>query len=209
MIRSGLRRRASHRPPESKCIPAHPQACDLTSSERRATSCPMPYFQASIATTRRRGFRRDLRCPGLPDLASRPDPDWQGASAQFSHDAARSRPLPRARLSTHSARGPMAVGRSPSRVSRRTPARAASPSAPRYRLRAGYAALLRLDGRDHARRDRDRLGAGDTAASLLRAAAGGSAPYRRARPAAVDGGGDGAAAVRLPTAAASARQEAA
>jgi hypothetical protein len=195
--------------PESKGIPTHPQVCDLTSSERRATSCPMPFFQASIATKRRPEFRRSLPCPALPDLAGRPDPDWQGSTAEFSLDAARSRPLPRARLSTHSARGPMAAGRSPSRVSRRTPARAASPSAPRYRLRAGYAALLRLDGRDHARRDRDRLSAGDTTASLPRAAAGGSAPYRRAGLAAVDGGGDGAAAQRLPSAAASARQEAA
>ncbi len=196
----------------SRGIEGHPRASPGMRLDFLRTSSyvlSMPFFQASIATTRRPEIRRGLRCPGLPDLAGRPDPDWQAASRQFSHGRARSRPLPRARLSTHSARGPIAAGRSPSRVSRRTPARAAPPSAPRYRLRAGYAAALRLGGRDHARRDRDRLGAGDTAAPLIRAGRSGSAPYRRAGLAAIGGGGDGAAARRLPTASASVRQEAA
>lgn len=57
----------------------------------------------------------------------------------------------------------MTAGRSLPITDRRDLAHAAPPSAPRYRLRAGYASLSRIDGRDRTRRDRDRLGAGDTA----------------------------------------------
>lgn len=196
-------------PEQSNYIPAHPQAPDLTSSERGATRPCMRFFHASIARARRQEIRRDLRCLDPFDLASRPDPNWQAAGAPFSLDDARSWPLPRVRFSTHSACGPMAVGRSRSRVNHRTPARTASPSAPRYRLRAGSTAPLRLGARDHARRDRDRLGADDLAAPLLRAGGSASAPYRRAGLAAIGGGRDEAAAVRSPSAAASSAQEAA
>lgn len=95
------------------------------------------------------------------------------------------------------------VGRSRSRTFCRAPARAL-----RHRLRAGLAAPFRTLGcSDRTRRDRDRLGAGDSAASLLRAGGSASAPYRRARPAAFIGGITVGAARRSPTAAASVCQE--
>jgi hypothetical protein len=136
-----------------------------------------------------------------PCLANRPQPDWQGRAALIPRRGAESVPLPRARVSTSFVRGQMRMGRSRSRAirSRRL----------RYRLRAGSTALARTLGRsDHARRDRDRLVAGDSAASLLRAGRSAYAPYRRARPAAFIGGDITAgAAWRSPTAAASVRQE--
>lgn len=101
-------------------------------------------------------------------------------------------------------RSQMTVGRSRSRTFCRAPARAL-----RHRLCAGFAALvrtLRCPGR--TRRDCDRLGAGDSAASLLRAGGSAFTPYRRARPAAFLVGGITVGAARLsPTAAASGCQE--
>lgn len=60
---------------------------------------------------------------------------------------------------------------------------------------------------DRTWRDRNRLGAGDSAAPLLRAGGSASAPYRRARPAAFIGGGIVGAARRSPVAIASMHQE--
>lgn len=60
---------------------------------------------------------------------------------------------------------------------------------------------------DRTWRDRNRLGAGDSAAPLLRAGGSASAPYRRARPAAFIGGGIVWVTRRSPAAAASVRQE--
>lgn len=79
----------------------------------------------------------------------------------------------------------------------------------RYRLHAGFTALARTLGcSDRTWRDRNHLGAGDSAASLLRAGGSASAPYRRARPAAFIGGGiTVGAARRSPTAAAAVCQE--
>lgn len=111
-------------------------------------------------------------CLRPPDLASRPQPDWQGRAALIPRRGAESVPLPRARVSTHFVRGQMTMGRSRS-------------CALRYRL-----------------------GAGDSAASLLRAGRSAYAPYRRARPAAfIDGGITVGAAPRSPAAAASVRLE--
>lgn len=195
---------------ESKYIPAHPRVSDLTSSERRASRRRMRFFHASIATNRRPEIRRGLRCSFTFDLASRPDPDWQPATVRFSLYGARFRPLPRSRLSPHPARGQMALGRSPSRANRRTPARVPRARRLRLRPRAGYPALARTLGcSDHARRDRDSLRAGNAATSLLRAGGSGSTPYRRAWLAAIGGGGDVAGGLRSATASASARQEAA
>lgn len=121
--------------------------------------------------------RLDSSCPDLgPDLASRSDPDWQTALATISHGVAGSRPLPRARLSTHSVRSQLTVDRSRSRS-------------------------------DRTWRDRNRLGAGDSAASLPRAGGSAFAPYRRARPATIGGGVIVGAARRSPTAAMSDRLE--
>lgn len=142
----------------------------------------------------------DLR----PDLASRSDSNWQGATATISHDVAGSRLRPRARLSTHSVHGQLTVGRSRSRTVRRTSARAPRARRLRRRLRAGYAALSHSLGRtDRTWRERNRLRAGDTAAPRLRAGSSGSAPYRRARLAASVSGGVVEAARRSPTAAVS------
>jgi hypothetical protein len=136
-------------------------------------------------------------------LANRPQPDWQGRAALIPRRGAESMPLPRARVSTSFVRGQMTRGRSRSRIFCRAPARAL-----RHRLCAGFAALARTLGcSDRTRRDRDRLGAGDSAASLLRAGGSASAPYRRARPAAFIGGGTVGVARRSPTAAASVCQE--
>lgn len=135
-----------------------------------------------------------------PDLANRPDPDWQAVPATTSHGVAESRLRPRARLSTHSVPGQLTVDRSRSHASRRAPRSRRL----RYRLRAGYAALARGLGRtDRTWRERNRLGAGDTATPRLRAGSSGSAPYRRARFAAIVGGGIAEAARRSPTAAVS------
>lgn len=143
-----------------------------------------------------------------PDLASRSDPDWQMTPATISHGVAGSRPLPRARLSTHSVRSQLTVGRSQSHLNRRTPARAPRSRRHRYRPRAGYVALARTLGcSDRTWRDRNRLGAGDSAASLLRAGGSAFATYRRARPAPIGGGGIVGAARRSPTAAISDRLE--
>lgn len=129
-------------------------------------------------------------------LANRPNPDWQGKAALIPRRGAESTPLPRARVSTSFVRGQMAMGRSRSR-------------ALRYRRRAGSTALARTLGcSDRAWLDRNRLGAGDSAASLLRAGSSGFAPYRRALTAAFIDGGITAGATRLaPTAAPSACQE--
>lgn len=130
-----------------------------------------------------------------PDLANRPDPDWQGEAALIPRRGTESVPLPRARVSTPFVRGQMTMGRSRSLVLR-------------YRRRAGSTTLARTLGcSDHAWLDRNRLGAGDSAAPLLRAGSSALAPYRRARPAAFVGGGITAGAGRSPTAAASACQE--
>lgn len=130
-------------------------------------------------------------------LANRPQPDWQGGAALIPRRGAESVPLPRARVSTSFVRSQMMVGRYRSRTFSRTPARAL-----RSRLRAAFAALARTLGcPDRTGRDRDRLGAGDSAAPLLRAGGSASAPYRRARPAAyIDGGVIVGAARRSPTA---------
>lgn len=145
-----------------------------------------------------------------PDLANRPDPDWQAAAATISHGGAESRLNSRARLSTHPVRSQLTVARSRSCASRRTPARAPRARRLRHRLRAGYAALSRSLGRtDRTWRKRNRLGAGDTTAPRLRAGSSGSAPYRRARLAAIVGGGIVGAARRSPTAVVSWRLEAA
>jgi hypothetical protein len=145
-----------------------------------------------------------------PDLANRPDPDWQAAAATISHGGAESRLNSRARLSTHPVRSQLTVVRSRSCASRRTPARAPRTRRLRHRLRAGYATLARSLGRtDRTWRVRNRLGAGDTTAPRLRAGSSGSAPYRRARLAAIVGGGIVGAARRSPTAAVSWRLEAA
>lgn len=182
----------------------------MTSSERRASRRRMRFFHASIATTRRPEIWRSLCRLFAPDLASRPDPDWQGVTTPVSLDGARSGPQLRARLSPHPARGQLALGRSPSCANRRTPARGPRARRIRLRPRAGYPALARTLGcSDHTRRDRDSLRAGNAAASLLRAGGSGSAPYRRARLAAIDGGGELAGGLRSATACASARQEAA
>jgi hypothetical protein len=143
-------------------------------------------------------------CSRPPCLANRPQPDWQGRAALIPRRGAESVPLPRARVSTSFVRGQMTVGRSRSRTFRRAPARAL-----RHRLRADYAALARTLGcSDRTRRDRDRLGAGDSTASLLRAGGSASAPYRRALPAAfLDGGITVGTRRRSPTAAASVCQE--
>lgn len=134
-------------------------------------------------------------------LANRPQPDWQGPAALIPRRGAESVPLSRARVSTPFVRGQMTMGRSRPRAlrSRRL----------RYRRRAGPTALARTLGcSDHAWLDRNRLSAGDSAASLLRAGSSASAPYRRARPAAFIGGGITVGAARLaPTAAAPACQE--
>lgn len=143
-------------------------------------------------------------CLRLPFLANRPQPDWQGPAALIPRRGAESVPLPRARVSTPFVRSQLMVDRSRSRTFCRAPARAL-----RSRLSAGFAALVRTLGcPDRTRRDRDRLGAGDSATSLLRAGGSASAPYRRARPAAFIGGGiTVGAARRSPTAAASVCQE--
>lgn len=60
---------------------------------------------------------------------------------------------------------------------------------------------------DRTWRERNLLGAGDSAAPLLRAGGSASAPYRRARPAAFIGGGIVGVARRSPAAATSDRQE--
>jgi hypothetical protein len=105
-------------------------------------------------------------------------------------------PLPRARVSTPFVRGQMTMGRSRSR-------------ALRYRRRAGSTELARTLGcSDRASLDRNRLGAGCSAASLLRAGRSAYAPYRRARPTAFIGVGIAAGtASRFPAAAASMSQE--
>jgi hypothetical protein len=167
----------------------------------------MRFFHASIATTRRPEIRRDLCRPDRSNVASRPEPNWQPDAGRFSLDGAKVRPLPRARLSPPSACGQMAVGRSPSRANHRTPARARRARRLRLHPCVGYSPLARTLGcSDHTRRDRDRLRAGDAAAHLLGAGDSASAPYRRAPLAAIYGGGNGTAAVRLPSAAASVRQ---
>jgi hypothetical protein len=90
-------------------------------------------------------------------LANRPNPDWQGRAALIPRRGAESVPLPHARVSTSFVRGQMTMGRSRSR-------------ALRYRLRAGSTALARAVGcSDRTWLDRNRLGAGDSATSLLRA----------------------------------------
>jgi hypothetical protein len=135
-----------------------------------------------------------------PDLASRPDPDWQAATATISHSVAGSRLRSRARLSTHSVRSQLTVGRSRSRAS----CRARCARRLRHRLRAGYTALARTLGcSDRTWRERNRLRAGDTTAPRLRAGSSASAPYRRARLATIVGGGIVGAARRSPTAAVS------
>lgn len=60
---------------------------------------------------------------------------------------------------------------------------------------------------DRTWRDRNRLGAGEAAAPLLRAGGSASAPYRRARPAAFIGGGIVGVARRSPAAAAASRRQ--
>jgi hypothetical protein len=128
-------------------------------------------------------------------LANRPQPDWQGRAALIPRRGAESVPLPRARVSTPFVRGQMTMGRSRSR-------------ALRYRLRAGSTALARTLGcSDRAWLDRNRLGAGDSAAPLLRAGSSAFAPYRRARPAALICGSITAGPGRSPTATASACRE--
>ena len=117
---------------------------------------------------------------GCPDLASRPDPNWQAGSAPYPHDIAGSRPRPRARVSIPFVRSQLMMGRSRSRT---------------------------LGCSDRTWHDRNRLGAGDSAAPLLRAGGSASAPHRRARPAAFIGGGGVGAARRSPAAAASMRQD--
>lgn len=96
------------------------------------------------------------------------------------------------------------AGRSRPRTFYGAPARAL-----RHRFRASFAALTHTLGcSDRTRRDRDRLGAGDSAASLLRAGRSAYALYRRARPAAFIGGGiTVGAAPRSPTAAPSVCEE--
>ncbi len=123
-----------------------------------------------------RSPRLRLASPGREDSASR----------------RRSRLLARTRLFTHPDAHPLTPGRSSSSSSgatRRAPARTSLARRPRYRLRAGSAALRRLGGLYRTRRDRDRLGAGDTAAPLLRAGGSASAPCRRAQIATIGGGG--------------------
>ncbi len=153
--------------------------------------------------------RLNSSCPDLgPDLASRSDPDWQTAVATISHGVAGSRPLPRARLSTHSVRSQLTVGRSRSRSNRRTPARALALDALAIAPALATQARARTLGcSDRTWHDRNRLGAGDSAASLLRAGGSAFAPYRRARPAIIGGGVIVGAARRSPTAAISDRLE--
>jgi hypothetical protein len=125
-------------------------------------------------------------------LANRPNPDWQGRAALVPRRGAKSVPLPRARVSTPFVRGQMTMGRPLSR-------------ALRYRRRAGSTALARTLGcSDRAWLDRNRLGAGCSGASLLRAGRSAYAPYRRARPTAFIAAGT---ASRFPAAAASMSQE--
>lgn len=87
----------------------------------------------------------------------------QAPSPVIPQCAAESPVVGRGRLSIHSVStqshgGSLLFIVQPPHGSRRTALDA------RYRLRAGYATLLRLAGHDHTRRDRDRLGADDSAA---------------------------------------------
>lgn len=139
---------------------------------------------------------RTCLCPR--GLANRPQPDWQGRAVLIPRRVAESVPLPRARVSTPFVRAQLMAGRSRALRSRRL----------RYRRRAGSTALTRTLGcSDRAWLDRNRLGAGDSAASLLRAGGSAFAPYRRALTAAFIGGITVGAARHSPTAAASVCQE--
>jgi hypothetical protein len=99
---------------------------------------------------------------GRPRACQSPTPRLANRPGADSAAGRRSRLPARARVFSHSnaLTIPLSVGRISSC----------------YRLRAGYAALLRLAGHDRTRRDRDRLGAGD--ATLCRRADRAPAPRR-------------------------------
>lgn len=126
----------------------------------------MRYFGESIATPWRRETRRVHTCADLrlTSPCQSLESERQAPSPPIPHPCAESRPARRARLSIHSVSTQSHGGSSllllvqSPHGSRRTALDA------RYRLRAGYTALLRLAGRDHTRCDRDLLGAGDSAA---------------------------------------------
>jgi hypothetical protein len=106
---------------------------------------------------------------GRPGACQPPSVRLASRSGTDSAAERRSRLLRRARVFSHSTALTLAPDQSPHRATRRAPARTSLTRQPRYRLRAGSATLLRLDGTDRPRRDRDRLGAGEAALSHRRA----------------------------------------
>jgi hypothetical protein len=117
---------------------------------------------------------------GCPELASRPDLNWQAGPDPFPHGIAGIAASPPRPSLYPFVRGQLMVCQSLSRT---------------------------LGCSDRTWRERNRLGAGEAAAPLLRAGGSASAPYRRARPAAFIGGGIVGVARRSRAAATSGRQE--
>ena len=102
---------------------------------------------------------------GRPGTCQSPRARLASRSGTDSAAGRRSRLLRRARVFSRSNALTLAPDQSP----RRAPSRTSLTRQPRYRLRAGSATLLRLDGTDRPRRDRDLLGAGEAALSHRRA----------------------------------------